>query len=120
MLRYGLCKNEIKRVPLTYGVQMMSLTDAVSSGAIAAFSEKYGETVRVIEVPGVSRELCGGTHVDDIRRLYPFKILSETSVAAGTRRIEAVAGLSCVDWYRKAYQPVPDFLKLLRVSQAGA
>ena len=61
----------------------MKLTDAVESGAIAAFSEKYGEMVRVIDVPGVSRELCGGTHVDNIHRLYPFKILNETSVAAG-------------------------------------
>jgi alanyl-tRNA synthetase len=61
----------------------MRLTDAVNSGAIAAFSEKYGETVRVIDVLGVSKELCGGTHVDNIRKLYPFKILNETSVAAG-------------------------------------
>jgi alanyl-tRNA synthetase len=61
----------------------MRLADAVNSGAIAAFSEKYGETVRVIDVPGVSKELCGGTHVDNINKLYPFKILSETSVAAG-------------------------------------
>lgn len=63
----------------------MKLTDAVHSGAIAAFSEKYGETVRVVDVPGVSKELCGGTHVDNIRKLYPFKILNETSVAAGTK-----------------------------------
>ncbi|KAI7853396.1 alanyl-tRNA synthetase [Circinella umbellata] len=97
-------------------IHHMKLTDAVESGAIAAFSEKYGETVRVIEVPGVSRELCGGTHVDDIRRLYPFKILNETSVAAGTRRIEAVAGLSCIEWYKKTYEPVPDILKMLRAS----
>lgn len=61
----------------------MRLADAVGSGAIATFSEKYGETVRVIDVPGVSKELCGGTHVDNIRKLYPFKILNETSVAAG-------------------------------------
>jgi alanyl-tRNA synthetase len=57
--------------------------DAISSGAIATFSEKYGDQVRVIEVPGISKELCGGTHVANIRQLYPFKILNETSVAAG-------------------------------------
>lgn len=115
----------------------MALTDAISSGAIATFSEKYGDQVRVIEVPGISRELCGGTHVDNIRKLYPFKILNETSVAAGnkhqkvqyqsywlfifffikgTRRIEAVAGISCIDWYRHAYSPIPEALKLLRAN----
>ncbi|RCI06035.1 hypothetical protein CU098_008606 [Rhizopus stolonifer] len=97
-------------------VQHMKLSDAMNAGAIAAFSEKYGEVVRVIDVPGVSKELCGGTHVDNIRKLYPFKILNETSVAAGTRRIEAVAGLACVEWYRKAFAPVPDALKLLRAN----
>jgi alanyl-tRNA synthetase len=63
----------------------MQLMDAVNSGAVAAFTEKYGETVRIIDVPGISKELCGGTHVDDIRKLYPFKILNETSVAAGKK-----------------------------------
>ncbi|KAI8991542.1 alanyl-tRNA synthetase [Mycotypha africana] len=97
-------------------VKHMKLKDAVDSGAIAAFTEKYGENVRVVEVPGISKELCGGTHVDNIRKLYPFKILNETSVAAGTRRIEAVAGLSCIKWYKKSYEPVPEALKLLRAN----
>ncbi|KAL0090573.1 alanyl-tRNA synthetase [Phycomyces blakesleeanus] len=97
-------------------VKHMKLADAMKMGAVATFSEKYGEDVRVVEVEGVSKELCGGTHVDDIRKLYPFKILTETSVAAGTRRIEAVAGLSCVKWYRKAYEPVPEVLKMLRAN----
>ncbi|KAI9497827.1 alanyl-tRNA synthetase [Zychaea mexicana] len=108
--------NDASKAGGATNVQHMKLTDAVESGAIAAFSEKYGEMVRVIEVPGVSRELCGGTHVDDVRRLYPFKILNETSVAAGTRRIEAVAGLACIEWYKKTYEPVPDILKMLRAS----
>ncbi|KAI8643919.1 alanyl-tRNA synthetase [Parasitella parasitica] len=97
-------------------VMHMKLTDAVNSGAIAAFSEKYGETVRVVDVPSVSKELCGGTHVDNVRKLYPFKILNETSVAAGTRRIEATAGMSCIEWYRKAYEPIPRALQLLRAN----
>ncbi|CAO3642950.1 unnamed protein product [Cunninghamella echinulata] len=97
-------------------VKHMSLSAAVSSGAIATFSEKYGDRVRVIDIPGISRELCGGTHVDNIKKLYPFKILNETSVAAGTRRIEAVAGLSCIDWYRKTYLPIPQALQLLRAN----
>ncbi|CEI99681.1 Putative Alanyl-tRNA synthetase [Rhizopus microsporus] len=98
-------------------VEHMKLTDAINSGAVAAFTEKYGEVVRVVNVPGVSKELCGGTHVDDVGKLYPFKILNETSVAAGTRRIEAVAGQSCIDWYRNAYGPIPDALKLLRANE---
>ncbi|KAI7876234.1 alanyl-tRNA synthetase [Lichtheimia hyalospora FSU 10163] len=100
-------------------VQHMKLNEAVDSGAIAAFSEKYGDVVRVVEVPGVTKELCGGTHVDNIRKLYPFKILNETSVAAGTRRIEAVAGLSCMEWYRQSFMPVPDLLKMLRANNTN-
>ncbi|OBZ85392.1 Alanine--tRNA ligase, mitochondrial [Choanephora cucurbitarum] len=100
-------------------VRQMRLTDAVNEGAIAAFSEKYGEVVRVIDVPGVTKELCGGTHVTDIKKIYPFKILNETSVAAGTRRIEAVAGLACIDWYRKTYEPVPEALRLLRANNTN-
>ncbi|ORZ24201.1 alanyl-tRNA synthetase [Absidia repens] len=97
-------------------IKHMALTDAISSGAIATFSEKYGDQVRVIDVPGISKELCGGTHVDNIRKLYPFKILNETSVAAGTRRIEAVAGTSCIDWYRQTYAPIPQAMSLLRAN----
>ncbi|KAI8061769.1 alanyl-tRNA synthetase [Gongronella butleri] len=97
-------------------IQNMPLTDAIASGAIAAFTEKYADHVRVIDVPGISKELCGGTHVDNIIKLYPFKILNEASVAAGTRRIEAVAGVACVDWYRQTYQPIPQVLKQLRAN----
>ncbi|KAI8983462.1 alanyl-tRNA synthetase [Pilobolus umbonatus] len=97
-------------------IEHLKLSEAMNSGAIASFSEKYGEDVRIVSVPGVSKEFCGGTHVDNIQKLYPFKILSETSVAAGTRRIEAVAGLACVDWYRQAYKPIPDVLKILRAN----
>lgn len=85
----------------------MKLTDAVNAGAIAAFSEKYGETVRVIDVPGISKELCGGTHVDNIRKLYPFKILNETSVAAGstyifTTRSYNMLIFEAIAWYRNS------------------
>ncbi|KAI8097343.1 alanyl-tRNA synthetase [Halteromyces radiatus] len=97
-------------------VKHMALTEAISSGAVATFSEKYSDHVRVIDVPGISKELCGGTHVDNIRKLYPFKILNETSVAAGTRRIEAIAGSSCIDWYRQTYTPIPQAMKLLRAN----
>ncbi|ORY05644.1 alanyl-tRNA synthetase [Basidiobolus meristosporus CBS 931.73] len=81
----------------------LPLQEAIASGAVASFAEKYGETVRVIDIPELSKELCGGTHVHNTESIYPFKIVSEGSVAAGTRRIEAIAGNACVGWLRDQY-----------------
>ncbi|KAG0348023.1 hypothetical protein BG004_006317 [Podila humilis] len=75
-------------------VKEYPLQKAIDMGSIAVFSEKYGDIVRVVDFPKVSMELCAGTHVEDLSRIYPFKILSEGSVAAGTRRIEAAVGTS--------------------------
>ncbi|MEG5162616.1 alanine--tRNA ligase [Microcoleus sp. AT3-A2] len=79
-------------------VAEMPIAQAREKGATAMFGEKYGDVVRVIDFPGVSMELCGGTHVSNTAEIGLFKIVSEAGVAAGTRRIEAVSGQAVLDY----------------------
>ena len=79
-------------------IQVMPLAQAKEKGAVANFGDKYGNVVRVIDMPGVSMELCGGTHVGNTVELGLFKIVSESGVAAGIRRIEAVSGMGAFEY----------------------
>ena len=97
--------------------EVMSLEDAKKSGAMALFDEKYGEKVRVVEMGEFSKELCGGTHVANTAQIKNFKILSESGVAAGVRRIEALTGENVIQYYRQVEEEVNAAAAMLRTSR---
>ncbi|MGD1943362.1 MAG: DHHA1 domain-containing protein, partial [Leptolyngbyaceae cyanobacterium] len=101
-------------------VAVMPIDEAKQKGAIAMFGEKYGAEVRVIDFPGVSMELCGGTHVGNTAEIGLFKIISETGVASGIRRIEAVAGPAVLDYLNVREAVVKDLSDRFKVKPEAA
>ena len=96
----------------------MSIEDAKKTGAMALFGEKYGETVRVVMMGDFSVELCGGTHVANTGNIAAFKILSESGVAAGVRRIEALTGNGVFKYYEELENTVKEAAKLAKATPA--
>ena len=97
--------------------KVMAIDEAISTGAMALFGEKYGEEVRVVSIPDFSKELCGGTHVSRTGDIGVFKITSESSISAGVRRIEAVTGEGAVHQYQQFTDAIHRISGALRVSE---
>jgi alanyl-tRNA synthetase len=95
----------------------MGYQDAIGLGAMALFSEKYGDVVRVVDIPGVSMELCGGTHVRSTGQIGLFRIVSESGVAAGVRRIEAVTGPQAFERVRRDEATLREMAALLKTRE---
>ena len=112
--------NEEIQANLPVETAIMSIDDAKKSGAMALFGEKYGDTVRVVSMGDFSKELCGGTHVANTGVITTFKIVSETGIAAGVRRIEALTGDGVFRYYKETEKKLAEIAAMLKASPAEA
>ncbi len=99
--------------------EVLTIEEAKKTGAMALFGEKYGEKVRVVEMGDFSKEFCGGTHVGNTGMISAFKIISESGVAAGVRRIEALTGTGVTGYYAKLERELEEASKILKTTPAN-
>ena len=107
--------NEEIRANTQLNTEMLEKEEAIKSGAVALFGEKYGDKVRVISIGNFSKELCGGTHVRATGEIGLLKITAETSIAAGVRRIEAVTGPAAINIFQAREKQLAELASLLKV-----
>lgn len=122
----ALTEEEIKKVEtivneniakcLPVKAENMPIEEARKTGAAALFGEKYGDIVRVVSMGDVSKEFCGGTHVENTGVITAFKIISETGVSAGVRRIEALTSKGLLQYYDELEQEMKDTSRLVKAS----
>ena len=109
--------NEKIQDNISVETHVLSLDEGIKSGAMAIFEEKYGEQVRMVSIPGFSKELCGGVHVHRTGDIGFLKIISEASIAAGMRRIEAVTGNEAVLFTQELSEQLEEVQRILSVSR---
>jgi alanyl-tRNA synthetase len=106
--------NEYVRACVTVNKDIMSIDEAKKSGALAFFAEKYGDRVRVVSIDKISKEFCGGTHIDATGQIGLFKIVSESAIAQGIRRIEAKTGVGALEFVRQEEKLLSEAAKTLK------
>ncbi len=111
--------NEKIAASLPVVTEVMTLEEAKKTGAMALFGEKYGDSVRVVKMGDFSVELCGGTHVANTSSISAFKIISESGVAAGVRRIEALTSKAVLEYYDKLEETLHAAAKTVKTNPAG-
>ncbi|WP_273478239.1 alanine--tRNA ligase [Ignavigranum ruoffiae] len=109
--------NQMINQAIPVDISEMPIDEAKALGAMALFGEKYGDIVRVVNIGGESIELCGGTHVNNTQQIATFKILSESGIGAGIRRIEALTGQAAIDYYRAEEAILEQIQEQLKVGQ---